>query len=466
MWRKNPRSSRDAEPEAGGRLQQLVDAGDTRELARRAMTLQSVLLDLHRQLASVGSQEELARTMALALTGSFGCERLVILRTEVERRAFAPVSQTGDVSEALRVASPELAKELAPVLPHLPLLHPLLPAMTDALADTVQRATRLGVARAAWLNVDRKLDWLVLVGPKLSRREFDEFDRSMLQATFDAASLACSRLLLVDALQRRYQELSEANERLLQIDDLKSAILTGVSHELRSPLTRILSYGEALRDGEVALEQRRAFIDIILNSTRRLASHVDRALSFAELIGGRTNPQPARVGLHQIVEDLVLLHKQAATERGVELGVECNPHVTFTDADYVRVILKNLLDNALKYTPRGGRVLVQLVSEGAGASILVRDNGPGIPEGARERIWRLFELGDITLRRETEGLGLGLALAQRLASELDVELGLAQSGAEGSVFRIHFRDAAATEAEERERAAEAVPVGIRERSRS
>jgi signal transduction histidine kinase len=430
------------------------------------MTLQSVLLDLHRQLASVGSQEELARTMSLALTGSFGCERLVILRTEVERRVFAPVSQTGDVSEALRVASPELAKELAPVLPHVPLLHPLLPATTDALADTVQRAIRLGVARAAWLNVDRKMDWLVLVGPKLSRREFDEFDRSMLQATFDAASLACSRLLLVEALQRRHQELSDANERLLQIDDLKSAILTGVSHELRTPLTRILSYGEALRDGEVVLEQRRAFLDIILNSTRRLASHVDRALSFAELIGGRTNPQRARVGLHQVVEDLVLLHEQAATERGVELSVECKPHVTFTDADYVRMILKNLVDNALKFTPRGGRVLVQLLSEGAGASILVRDNGPGIPEDARERIWRLFELGDITLRRETEGLGLGLALAQRLASELNVELDLAQSGPEGSTFRVHFPDAAPTDAEEQERAAEPVPVGSRKRSQS
>lgn len=460
VWRKHVNRNRNEEPKVGGRLQQLVEAGDTRELARRAMTLQSVLLDLHRQLAAVGSQEELARTMALALTGSFGCERLVILRTETEQRGFAPVSQTGDVSDALRIASPELARELAPFLAHVPLLTALLPPISEAAAESAHRATRLGVARAAWLNVDRKMDWLVLIGPKLSGREYDEFDRSMLQATFDATSLACSRLLLVDALQRRHQELTEVNERLLQIDDLKSAILTGVSHELRSPLTRILSYGEALRDGEASLDERKAFVDIILNSTRQLSVHVDRALNFAELIGGRTSPKRGRVVLHQIVEDLVLVHARPAAERGIELTHRCEPQVTFTDAEYVRMIVKNLVDNALKFTPRGGRVSVELVAERDGASILVRDNGPGIPEEARERIWRLFELGDISLRRESEGLGLGLALAQRMAIELEVELDLAHSGPEGSVFRIHFPDAARVDASHEAGAAEPVPVPV------
>jgi signal transduction histidine kinase len=441
VWWRIAKGSWKKEPEAGGRLQQLVESGNTGELARRAMTLQSVLLDLHRQLASVSSQEELARTMALALVGSFACERLVVLRTDDERRGFRPVAHRGDVSAALLAAGADIARSLAPFLPHAEPLAPLQSA-SPALEPTMQRCAALGIARAAWLNVDRQVDWVVLVGPKLSGREYDEFDRSMLQATFDAAGLACSRLLLVGKLEERNRERSDANDRLLHIDDLKSAILTGVSHELRTPLTRILSYAEAIRDTDLSVEERQACVDIILGSTRTLSSHVDRALAFAQLIGGRTTPRSERVELDAVVEDVVLLQAANAREHGITLEQKCIRLAALTDVDYVRMILKNLLDNAIKFTPRGGHVRVELVAEAGGATLFVTDNGPGIPEEARARIWRLFEHGDISLRRESEGLGLGLALAQRLALELALHLDLARSGPDGSVFRMHFAEAA------------------------
>jgi signal transduction histidine kinase len=175
-----------------------------------------------------------------------------------------------------------------------------------------RQATQLGIVRAAWLNVDDHVDWLVLAGPKLSGVEYDEFDRAMLQATFDATALACSRLLLVDALQLRNHELEEANARLVHIDDLKSAILIGVGHEMRTPLTRIQSYGEALRAGEVAPDETKAFLDVILRSTQQLAAHVDSALSYAQLIGGRTAPKRKRVALHTVVEDAVDAQRPSA----------------------------------------------------------------------------------------------------------------------------------------------------------
>lgn len=462
VWRLG-RSNRNEQHEPGGRLQQLVEAGDIEELARRVMTLQGLLLDLHRQLASVGSQEELARSMALALTGSFACERIVVLRSEGTRRRFEVMARVGDGSEELLGAAPRLASELAPFLGHVAPLVALESAIPHEARATLDRCAKLGVSRAAWLNVEGQVDWILLIGPKFSRAEYDEFDRSILQATFDATTLACSRLLLVDALRERNRELAEANTRLLHIDDLKSAILTGVSHELRTPLTRILSYGESLEAGEIGAEEQRAFVKIILSSARQLATQVDGALSFAEIIGGRTVPAHKRAALHDIVSDVALALEPNATERGVALAYHCAPHVAMTDPTYVRSIIKNLVDNALKFTPRGGRVDVDLVPEGAGASIFVRDTGPGIPEAARDRIWRLFELGDTSLRREKSGLGLGLALTQRLAMELDVELGLVQSGAEGTVFRVHFADAAPAEVESSEDQDQAVPVFVGKR---
>ncbi len=136
VWWRSARQSWRKELEAGGRLQRLVESGDIRELARRTMTMQSVLLDLHRQLASVQSQHELARTMALALTGAFGSARLVVLRAEADRRSFQTVAQRGDVPPALLQAAPQIAAQLAPFLPHVEPLSALQPPFAAALEAT------------------------------------------------------------------------------------------------------------------------------------------------------------------------------------------------------------------------------------------------------------------------------------------------------------------------------------------
>ncbi len=201
MARKPGATSKSRQPEITGRLQEMVDSGDTRELARRSMTLQAVMLDLHRQLAGAQSQADLARTMGLALTGSFACERLVVLRRGRGNKHFESVAEIGDVPAALHEEAPSLAARIAPFLPHVGQLAPLLPPFADAAADAAQRLSALGFVRTAWLNVEKQIDWLVLVGPKLSGSEYDTFDTSLLRATLDAAGLASSKLLLVDAQQ-------------------------------------------------------------------------------------------------------------------------------------------------------------------------------------------------------------------------------------------------------------------------
>lgn len=443
-------------PQHGGRLQQLVDAGDTRELARRAMTLQNVMLDLHRQLASSASQSELARSMGLALTGSFACERLVVLRRDRVRHHFEAVAEIGDVPLALHGEAPALAAVVAPFLPHLPPLSPLLPAAAEAAKPATTRLAALGFERAAWLNVEKQVDWLVLVGPKLSGAKYDEFDVSLLCATFDAAALACSRLLLVDALEDRNRELSAANQRLLQIDDLKSAILNGVGDALRTPLARILSYAEALRDDEVAGDDTHEFLDIIVTNTRRLAIRIDQALHYASLVDGRTLPKPERVLLDDLVAELVVAREQDAVARSVQVTTDCTPLAVHTDPNFLRLAVDCLLDNALRFTPAGGGVRLEVAAAGPGATIRVTDTGPGIPAEARDRIWHLFETGDLSLRREKRGMGIGLALAGRLASDLGIKIALQRSDDTGSVFELHFADAApAASSAER-----AVPVTI------
>jgi signal transduction histidine kinase len=426
------------QPEIAGRLQELVDSGDMLQLARRSMTLQSVMLDLHGQLAVAQSQAELGRTMGLALTGSFGCERLVVLRRDRTTRTFEMAAEIGDVPAALHEEAPLLAARLSPFLPHVAPLAPLLPAFADAVSDAAERLAALGFVRAAWLNVAKQVDWLVFVGPKLSGAEYDTFDTSLLQATLQATSLACNKLLLVDALEERNRELVQANRRLQQIDDLKSAILSGVSHELRTPLHRIHMYAETLRDEPPGDGETRDYLNRILANTRMLDERVDAALRFAELIGGRSVPQLQPMSLAEAVDAAVRERSAAAAAHSVRIEVGCEPLAVLSDASYVGMILGCLLDNAVKFTPPGGTVRVEVEGQDGGAVVRVADMGPGIPEAARERIWRLFETGEV----ETPGLGVGLALAQRLATELDVHLELLASNIVGSVFAIRFADAA------------------------
>jgi len=311
----------------------------------------------------------------------------------------------------------------------------------------VTRLTALGFERAAWLNVEKQVDWLVLVGPKLSGAKYDEFDVSLLRATFDAAALACSRLLLVDVLEDRNRELSAANHRLLQIDDLKSAILNGVGDELRTPLARVLSYAEALRDDEVGSDDTRRFLDVIVSNTQRLARRIDQALHYASLVDGRTLPKPERVLLSDLVAELVVSREQDAIARSVQVTSECKPLAVHTDPNYLRLAIDCLLDNALRFTPAGGEVRLEVTAQGPGATIRVSDSGPGIPAEARDRVWHLFETGDLSLRRETRGMGVGLALASRLASDLGIKIELLRSETTGSVFALHFADAAPAESE-------------------
>jgi signal transduction histidine kinase len=429
-------------PEIKGRMQELVDAGDTRELARRSLTLQSVMLDLHRQLATAESQADLARIMGLALTGSFACERLVVLRRDRITNRFDSGAEIGDVPAALHEEAPQLAASLAPFLPHVAPLATLLPAFAEAIAAPAERLAALGFVRAAWLNVEKQVDWMILVGPKLSGAEYDTFDISLLRATLDAAALACSRMLLVDALEERHRELVAAHQRLQQIDDLKTAILATVSHEMRTPLTRIQMYAEAMRDDPPAAESTREFLDVILTNSRQLGDRIDGALQFAELVGGRTTPAPRHVVLPEIVRSVTEQYAATAAAAGIGLHARCEPLAALTDPEYVRMILVSLVDNALKFAPPGTDVMVELVRHEAGALVRVADAGPGIPDEARERIWRLFEQGDQSPRREMPGLGLGLALAQRLAADLGLRLELLQSSPTGSIFGVVFPDAA------------------------
>jgi signal transduction histidine kinase len=214
-------------------------------------------------------------------------------------------------------------------------------------------------------------------------------------------------------------------ERLAEAEELERNFLMTVSHELRTPLTAIRGHVEALREGLVEdPDTRTASLNVIAAEAGRLERLVGDVLDLAKLDMHRFTVLREEVDMARLLERAHAVFAEEAKRRGIdyEQDVEAEP-VIVSDGDRVLQIITNLLANAFRWTPDGGRVDISLRSENGRILVAVEDTGPGIGPEEQERIFRPFWTHD------GKGTGLGLAIAKELALalggriELDSELG-------------------------------------------
>jgi signal transduction histidine kinase len=225
-----------------------------------------------------------------------------------------------------------------------------------------------------------------------------------------------------DALTRREKEITYLYDRLSKLDQLKTQLFANVSHELRTPLTLILGLIEKwLSTKELLPTQQRHDLEIVQRNAWVLLKHVNDLLDVSKLEAGKMTADYAEVDLAQLVRQTASYFESRAQERQLTYTVE-SPETLIAqiDPDKVQRILMNLLSNAFKFTPIGGRVscTVYIQSETVVdtpfpyAFIRVADSGTGIPPELRERIFeRFFQVEDSSTRR-FGGTGLGLAIAK------------------------------------------------------
>jgi signal transduction histidine kinase len=254
-----------------------------------------------------------------------------------------------------------------------------------------------------------------------------------LRVTVLFCSLVCGSRRRDLALRLR---LEEANEELTRIDAAKTRFFANVSHELRTPLTLMLGPVEALMREEVRGE-RRTLLRSIRTNSRRLLRQVNLLLDTAKLESGRLVLEPEKADLAKLLRELVDASAPHAKNRGLELkteGLEDLSPFGF-DRDKMEMIAANLLSNALKFTPEGGRIVLRAESNEDSVIFEVEDSGPGIPGDQRELIFDRFHQVDTSLSRE-EGTGLGLSLARELARLHGGDLTVQSEEGKGSTFRV------------------------------
>lgn len=241
--------------------------------------------------------------------------------------------------------------------------------------------------------------------------------------------------LEIDEKKETEQKLLEAKEHAEETAMLKSAFLTNMTHEIRTPLTVILGFTSILRQG-VRPEYRR-FINLIERSGRRLLLMLDSMLDLAQLEAGTLEVDRQSHSVTEVVESVALTIAPIAEEKGLELNLRLPSEHCYASIDHgvLSRVLNNLIDNAIKFTDKGS-IDVSVGSREDHIAIVIEDTGIGIETEFLEQIFDPFTQESSGLDRTHQGSGLGLTVSKRLLHLMGGSLSLESNKGRGSVFTI------------------------------
>jgi PAS domain S-box-containing protein len=350
-----------------------------------------------------------------------------------------PFTATGVVEEDHVVFENTAAKDeiLVPTPPPAPLTSDRASARTLRAGETV-------VA-----NHDGAPDWASPEGPLDAVASIPVGEHGVITvgqadgATFTSFDLRLMELLgtyaavVLDRLERE-EELRAAKEEAEDASELKSAMLANISHEIRTPLTAINGFSEVLTEELEPPHDNLA--ERVHKGGKRLLDTLDSILQLSQLEAGTQEVDPGRCALDQIVQGAIDEWREQAEEQSISLNAHIPdaPVEGLWDAELVGEIVGNLLDNAIKFTPSGGEVSIRVRNNDGHAVFEVEDTGIGIGEQFRTDMFRAFKQESEGLRREFEGVGLGLAVTKKAVNRMGGCIDVESEKGEGSRFTVRL----------------------------
>lgn len=254
----------------------------------------------------------------------------------------------------------------------------------------------------------------------------------------EAVASDLARGLLHAQLYEREQELVA---RLRDLDTAKTDFMSTVSHELRTPLTSIAGYLEMLSDGDAGrlTEAQERMLDVIARNTTRLRSLIEDLLVLSRIESGtlRTSRQPVEFGW--LITSAVAAIAPTAAAAGVNIETDVGAALAgHADAEQIDRVLMNLLTNAVKFTPRGGRVQVCAARDGDDVLIQVIDNGVGVPAAEQRNLFNRFFRASNAVERAIPGTGLGLAIVRTIVANHGGQVAMRSREGEGTTVTVRL----------------------------
>jgi signal transduction histidine kinase len=241
-------------------------------------------------------------------------------------------------------------------------------------------------------------------------------------------------------------ELRAANESLRSLDKLKNDFVSVVSHELRTPMAVILLEAQMLVQKSRSLppDKLNEIYQTFLTNARRLQIQIENLLDFSLIERGALELECRSCSINQTIRDVVDLYEQRATEKRLRLSTELPVTAQLTviaDAPRLRSALVHLVDNAVKFTPEGGAINISMHggvtlpgTTTPAVAIAVQDTGIGIPAELQQKLFTAFSQVDMSTTRRYGGMGMGLALAQRIVTAHQGKLTFKSEPNKGSLF--------------------------------
>ena len=244
----------------------------------------------------------------------------------------------------------------------------------------------------------------------------------------------------ISELKTANNELQKDIEQKVQIDEMRKDFIANVSHELRTPLTNVRSYAETLRDaeGDIPVETSNSFLDIIITETDRMTHIVQDLLTLSRLDAGNAELVLSRFPFGDAIESVTRANALAAKQHGHTLTYTPPESLPLIVGDRSRLeqVMMNVIGNAVKYTPDGGHIAITAGSTEAEVWMEVCDDGIGIPEKDRDRIFDRFYRVDKARSRESGGTGLGLSIAREIVQRHHGTIALAPHEGPGTTIRL------------------------------
>lgn len=270
-------------------------------------------------------------------------------------------------------------------------------------------------------NITQPLENMRIISEKMASGDFSQ--RIEVRSKDEIGSLSTSFNTLSAALE--HEELK------------KQEFLSNVSHELRTPLSYIKGFTEAILD-EVVDDPRR-YIETINKESDRMHRLVNDLLDLAQLEGESYPMRSQPLPFAQLIQDVVKRFKLAARHKEVVITKDLDHEaIIFGDADRLEQVIGNLLDNALRYTPKGEKIELTLKCKKDTCEFIISDHGPGIPEDALPKVIERFYRADKARSRKEGGTGLGLSIVSEILKKHNAELTFHSKENQGTKVKIVF----------------------------
>ena len=240
-------------------------------------------------------------------------------------------------------------------------------------------------------------------------------------------------------LIRRDLELSRANEKLQQLDEVKSNFISVVAHQLRTPLSGIKWTLSMLLNGDMGLlnNDQKTFLMKSYESNTRMITLVNDMLVADGIQSGRVHYGFKHTDIIDLMDNVLFDVNPVASKKNISIKYKSkfeNLPQVYVDPETMRAVVQNLLENAIKYTIEGGKIMIDVENDGNNLTISIADNGIGIPNEQQKNVFNKFFRASNAIKQETDGSGLGLFIAKSIVEKNGGRIWFESSEGQGSTF--------------------------------